>query len=76
MRSPDAVMRRPPRPLVLASSMKGGGAPLGHKPMSQAKSDASMEELVGLLANSQPAGPIDPQTAAILQKVLGKHLRG
>jgi hypothetical protein len=72
--SAQRIIQRPPRPLVMASQMQGG-TPLGHKPMSPSQADASMDELVGLLANGQSVGQLDPKTAEIVAKVLGKHAR-
>ncbi len=65
---------RPPRPLVRMNAMQGQ-MPLGHKAMSESAVDKSMTDLVGLLANSQPVGQLDPDTAKILSQVLGKHAR-
>lgn len=72
--SAHRVVQRPPRPLVLAQRQQQGGL-LGHKPMSAAKADASMKELVGLIANSPTPIQLDQQTADILARVLAKHGR-
>lgn len=69
------IVMRPPRPLIRMNAMQATGVPLGHKPMSEAAAEESMMELVGHLANGNQPVNLDPQTAEILAKVLGKHGR-
>lgn len=72
--SAHRVALRPPRPLVLGDHQKETGL-IGHKPMSGAKADDAMQELIGLIANSPTPVQLDPKSAEILAKVLKGHGR-